>query len=240
MRLDRYLVDSGMVKTRSKAVHLIRTGNIRVDGEVVTKQSKNVSPGAKVEALRSYDYVSRGGFKIEGAFNDFGLSCDKMAILDLGCSTGGFSDFFLQNGAMEVYAVDISKDIIHASLLKEPRLHFLGGLDATDNVALKARLGEKKFDIVSIDLSNVALEVILPGLVKYLKQEGVIVALFKPAYEGGKGAVNETETKRLMSLFEAKIGNSFSVVGTHMSRLKGGPKDRGSAEAFYLLRPKRA
>ena len=237
VRLDSYLVHQGLVSTRSKAVHLIRTGKVTVNGEVVAKQSREVGDRDSVELLSGFTYVGRGGYKLEGFARGVGLECARKRVLDVGCSTGGFTDFFLQNGAASVVAVDVAGDVIDRGLLADPRLTFMGGVDARDADALRSRLGDATFDIVSIDVSNVSLGEVLPGLGRLLAPGGLIVALFKPPYEGGRGHVDAVGAEALAKRFEASLTSSFEVVARELSQLRGGAKGTGTREMFYLLRP---
>ncbi|RLG70806.1 MAG: TlyA family rRNA (cytidine-2'-O)-methyltransferase, partial [Methanobacteriota archaeon] len=185
MRLDQYLVRRGLVASRSKGVQLIKMGNVLVNGKPVLKPSFDVKSCDRVELKSKYCYVGRGGYKLE-KFLGNRLDCRGRKVLDIGCSIGGFSDFFLKQGVSKVVAVDIAEDIIDKRLLKDDRLKFFGGVDARDNKMLEMCIGDEKFDIVSVDVSIVSLKQILPCVSKFLKPNGFIVALFKPSYEGGK------------------------------------------------------
>jgi len=237
VRLDSYLVGRGLARTRSKAVHLIRTGKVTVNGEVATKQSRSVGDGDRVELLSGFTYVGRGGYKLEGFARAVGLECAGKRVLDVGCSTGGFTDFFLQNGAASVVAVDVTGDVIDRGLLANPRLRFVGGIDARDADALRGRLGDVAFDLISVDVSNVTLGEVLPGLAPFLAPGGLIVALFKPPYEGGRGRVDAAGAEALAARFEASLTGSLEVVARELSQLRGGTKGTGTREMFYLLRP---
>jgi 23S rRNA (cytidine1920-2'-O)/16S rRNA (cytidine1409-2'-O)-methyltransferase len=237
VRLDSYLVQQGLARTRSKAVHLIRTGKVTVNGEVAAKQSREVGDRDRVELLSWFTYVGRGGYKLEGFARGVGLECAGKRVLDVGCSTGGFTDFFLQAGAASVVAVDVAGDIIDKWLLADPRLTFVSGLDARDADALRFRLGDVTFDIISVDITNVPLGDVLPGLARLLAPGGLIVALFKPPYEGGMGRVDEAGAEALATRFEASLAGSFEVVARGLSQLRGGTKGTGTREMFYLLRP---
>jgi len=238
VRLDTYLVEQGLVATRSKAVHLIKSGSVAVNGAVATKRSQEVGDRDRVELLEAFSYVGRGGYKLEGFARAVGLDCSGKRVLDVGCSTGGFADFFLQNGAASVVAVDVAADVIDRRLLADPRLRFLGGVDARDAGALRGRLGDATFDLISVDVSNVSLGEVLPGLAPLLAPGGLIVALFKPPYEGGRGRVDEAGAEALAARFESSLAGAFEVVARGLSGLRGGAKGTGTREVFYLLRPR--
>ncbi len=238
MRLDLALVERGLAATRSKAVHLIRSGEVRVNGEVVRRQSREVGPDDAVELGATFRYVGRGGYKLERLASEAGLVVEGRAVLDVGCSTGGFTDFFLQRGAARVVAVDVADTALHPSLLADPRVEFHGGVDARDATALSRAVGGRAFDIVSVDVSNVPLHEVLVAVAPLVAPGGVVVALFKPPYEGGRGVVSEREALALADAFERYVGDGFEVVARATSPLRGGPKGRGTAEVLYLIRPR--
>ena len=234
MRLDHYLVKKGLVTSRSKGVHLIKTGNVIVNGKVVMKPSYNVKDYDKVELLSKYRYVGRGGYKIESFLRDR-IGCKGKSVLDIGCSIGGFSDYFLRQNASKVVAIDIASDIIDKRLLKNSRLKFFGNVDASDEKSLRAILCGEKFDIISIDISKRSLKEILPVASKFLKADGFIVTLFKPQYEGCKSVPQEEKITELMSNFENWLRKDYIVIHKDISRFRGGSKNKGRKEVFYLL-----
>lgn len=236
MRLDKYLVEKGLVGTRSKAVHLIKTENVLINGKIIQKQSYRIKSNDNVELKSNFIYVGRGGYKIEELFKSLNLNCDGKKILDLGCSIGGFSDYFLQNNALKVVSVDVAKDIIHKELLKNPRLKFHSGIDVRDKDRLLENLQDEKFDIITIDISNIPLEEILGKISSFLEQDGFIVALFKPPYEGGKGIVSEEKIEELAKNFENYIFELYKIIAKEFSHLRGGVKGKGNKEIFYILK----
>lgn len=235
MRLDKHLLEKKLAETRSKAVHLIKTGNVLVNEKLITKQAYKIKPADRVRLLSRFAYVSRGGYKIEKILKEIRLNCAGKRVLDVGCSTGGFSDVFLQKNAAKVVAVDIAKDVLHPSLQKHPRLRFFGGTDATKQEALKKALGPEKFNIISIDLSNVPLQAVLSKLSPFLEQKGMILALFKPQYQGGRGVVSSEKTRELMKRFEQTLRGSFKIIGVKPSPIRGGSKSKGNQEFIYIL-----
>ncbi len=237
MRLDIFLVKKKMAESRSKAVHLIKQGKVLVNGVQVFKQSYDVKNDDEVELAESFKYVSRGGYKIEDFFKKAGITPRGKSVLDIGCSTGGFSDFMLQNGATEVVAVDIAKNIFSKKLLKDPRVKLIERLDASNYELLKEKVGDKKFDIITIDVSNISLRKILVNIPYFLKKDGFIVCLFKPQYEGGKGVIPESQINRMAMDFEKWLKEKgFKVIFKAFSPLRGGPKGKGNKEIFYLLK----
>lgn len=238
MRLDIYLVNKDLSETRSKAVHLIKTGNVLVNGAACLKQSYNVKLTDKVEIKAEFKYVSRAGYKIEAIFRKLGFAAEGKSVLDVGCSTGGFSDFFLQQGAAKVVGLDVAKDIVDPRILAHPRFEFHGGVDACDLSALQVSLHEEKFDIISVDVSNALLRQVLPAVSHFLKSYGIILALFKPPYETGKRLGLQEEAGSLTHDFDVWLKERYEIIGKEISPLRGGAKNRGTMEIIYVLEAK--
>jgi 23S rRNA (cytidine1920-2'-O)/16S rRNA (cytidine1409-2'-O)-methyltransferase len=238
MRLDLYLVNKGLSETRSRAVHLIKTGNVQVNGVACHKQSYNVKLTDKVEIKAAFKYVSRAGYKIEAIFNKLSLRAAGKSILDVGCSTGGFSDFFLQQDAAKVVGLDLARDIVDPSILANARFTFFGGTDARDSAVLSGCLREEKFDIISVDVSNVLLKEVLPKVGAFLKPDGLILALFKPPYETGRLLGIQEEADALTHEFDTWLQERYEIIGKEVSPLRGGTKNRGTMEIVYALRAK--
>lgn len=235
MRLDIYLVET--VGSRSKAVHLIKSGKVMVNGAVCRKQSYRVKPADRVEIVEGFRYVSRGGYKIEAVFQGRSDEIQGMSVLDVGCSAGGFSDFFLQHGAARVVGIDIAEECVDPAVLSDPRFRFIGGVDARSSEELVKHLGDERFDLISVDVSNLSLRDVLPGLKRFLKSNGRIVALFKPPYEID-GGHRDADVERARSSFERWLGPEFEVIHSCPSPIRGGPKNRGTVEYLYMLQPR--
>ncbi len=235
MRLDLYLVNNGLSKTRSRAAHLIKTGNVLVNGIVCPKQSYNVKLHDSVVIKDEFKYVSRAGYKIEAIFRNLALAAFGKSILDVGCSTGGFSDFFLQQGAAKVVGLDVARDIVDPLILAHPLFRFCGGVDARDAAALNGSLLDDKFDIISVDVSNVLLKEVLPKVSAFLKSDGLILALFKPPYEAGKRLGLQEEAHAITQEFDIWLEETYTILGKEISPLRGGTKNRGTMEVVYVL-----
>ncbi len=235
MRLDIYLVE--IAGSRSKAVHLIKSGKVMVNGVICRKQSYRVKPADRIEIVEGFRYVSRGGYKIEAIFQERLDELIDLSVLDVGCSAGGFSDFFLQHGAARVVGIDIAEECVDPTILSDPRFRFIGGVDAGSSEELLRHLDGEKFDLISVDVSNVSLREVLPNLRGFLRSKGRIVALFKPPYEID-GGHREEDVEMARNSFERWLEPDFEVIHACPSPIRGGPKNRGTIEYLYLLRPR--
>lgn len=232
-------MERGLVETRAKAQALILSGRVLVGGRIVTKSGAPVRPDQAISlAPAPRPFVSRGGAKLEGALDDFGLSCEGTAALDVGASTGGFTDCLLRRGAARVYAVDVGEKLFDETLRKDPRVIVLEKVNF--RYAPEALLPER-VDFATVDVSFITLRHILPALCRFLLPGANVLALVKPQFEVGKewvgkGGVVRDEGKRLEAVrsvaeFAGTLG--FSVIGQAESRVKG-PK--GNKEFFLHLR----
>lgn len=238
MRLDVYLVSTGLVQTRNRALHLIKTGMVFVNGKQEIKQSRSVEPSDIIKLKEEFRYVSRGGYKIEKIFQNSGLAVSGSEVLDLGCSTGGFSDFFLQNGALKVIGVDIADEKPHKKIMTDPRFIFRGGVDVRNADALYAAAEGKKYDFISIDLNNVCLTAFLSRAAQLLKKGGLLVVLFKPPYETGSKVIAPDKLGVITASFVKEIAPQFVILKSDVSPIRGGALNRGTMEALFLLRPR--
>ncbi|MGB9758015.1 MAG: TlyA family RNA methyltransferase [Candidatus Bipolaricaulaceae bacterium] len=239
-RLDLVLVERGLAPSRAKAQALILAGQVRVDGVLVDKPGAAVSPAAHIELLSSPRYVSRGGEKLAAALQAFGIDPTGKVCLDIGASTGGFTDCLLQHGARKVYAVDVGRGLLHWKLRNDPRVVVKEGLNA--RYLRFEDIGEE-VDLVTIDVSFISLRLILPRLSGLVRPDGVVLPLVKPQFEAGrakvkKGVVRESQIHRdvlesLAKFVEEEL--NWSVVDSVPSPLLG-PK--GNREFFLQILPR--
>ncbi len=186
-RLDRMLVTRGFVESRELASRLILAGAVRVDGVPVNKQAKLVPIDAKIELTqRRGPFVSRGGDKLVAALDAFQIDPRGLIALDVGCSTGGFTDCLLQRGARRVYAVDVGYGQLAWRLRQDPRVVVL----ERHNIRhLPLALVPDLIDLAVIDVSFISLTLVLPCVLRFLASEASVVALVKPQFEVGRGQV---------------------------------------------------
>lgn len=178
MRLDKWLVECGLVESREKAQELIRAGEVLVDGKPVVKPAASIEPDSKITLLRQPKYVGRGGEKLEAALRRWDIPLHGMVCADVGACTGGFTDCLLQHGAAKVYAIEAGHGQLHPRLQDDPRVVSLENTDARTLQAL-----QEPVNLVVIDVSFVSLEEILPGVFRWLDEGGEVWALLKPQFE---------------------------------------------------------
>jgi 23S rRNA (cytidine1920-2'-O)/16S rRNA (cytidine1409-2'-O)-methyltransferase len=187
-RIDQLLVERGLAESRQRAQALIIAGYVRVDGHKIEKPGHNVAEDCAIEVTDRPRYVSRGGLKLEGALRDFHLDVTGFACLDVGASTGGFTDCLLQHGAARVYAFDVGNGQIDWKLRNDPRVVVREGLNA--RYLKPADVGEP-VDLIVCDVSFISVTLILPVLPPLLRTPGAMVILIKPQFEVGRDQVGK-------------------------------------------------
>ncbi|KXS42021.1 MAG: 23S rRNA (cytidine1920-2'-O)/16S rRNA (cytidine1409-2'-O)-methyltransferase [Candidatus Frackibacter sp. T328-2] len=187
-RLDKLVTEKGFFPSRSKAKRAIMAGLVLVEGEVVDKAGTQIDLEAEIKIKgKVHPYVSRGGLKLEKALEVFAVDVQDKIIIDIGASTGGFTDCALQNGAKKVYAVDVGYGQLDWKLRQDERVV---SLERTNARYLKPEDFDIKFPLVTIDVAFISLTKILPALVNLLTEDGEVIALIKPQFEAGPENVN--------------------------------------------------
>ena len=191
MRLDRYLTDNNFFPSREKAQTAIKHETVMVDGRIVTKASMEITDAMRVEVIDLFNkYVSMGGLKLEKAIKDFGLDFAGKAVLDIGSSTGGFTDCALQHGAASVTAVDVGTDQLVASLRDDPRVTSIENKDFRE--LTPEEVHNQLFDYIVSDVSFISLTYIIPYVDCFLKPDGRMVFLIKPQFEAGPSFLSKS------------------------------------------------
>jgi len=233
-RLDQTLVERGLVSTRSQGESWIRLGKVFVDGRVETKPGYLVGEGSKVELKTSEQYVSRAGLKLASVAASFKLNFTDKIVLDVGSSTGGFTDYALQHGAKKVVAVEVGTNQLHPSLIGHPKIELHERTDIRDVHELSPTP-----DIVVIDVSFVSLRDILPHIIKLCSKQTEIVAMVKPQFEAinaslkHKGVIKNDRMRRdILKDFEDWAKTYFVVIEKADSQVAGA---KGNLERFYCL-----
>ena len=190
IRLDQLLVKKGLVESRQKAKALIMAGAAFVDGKRIEKPGYMVSESASISIKKDIfpKYVSRGGIKLEAALKAFGVDPSGKVFLDVGASTGGFTDCLLQHGAKKVIAIDVGYGQLHWKLRQDPRVKIL---EKTNIRYLTPEILNEKADGATIDVSFISLKLVIPPVSKLLKEDAIIIALIKPQFEVGKEKVGK-------------------------------------------------
>ena len=190
-RLDQALVERGLCESREKARRAVMAGSVRLNGQVARKPSDPVKPADEVALEAGEKYVSRGGLKLEHALREFRLEVTGAVAIDLGASTGGFTDCLLQHGAARVYAVDVGSGQLAWTLRQDPRVVVMEKTNARELTAAKMPTPFAPADLVTADCSFISLRKILPPAVALLRAAGKIVALIKPQFEAGKAEADK-------------------------------------------------
>jgi 23S rRNA (cytidine1920-2'-O)/16S rRNA (cytidine1409-2'-O)-methyltransferase len=234
LRLDALVVERGLFETRSKAQAAIMAGQVKVDGTPVTKAGESVKEDAEIELVGpACPYVSRGGLKLESALKAFAPAIKGRACLDLGASTGGFTDCLLQNGAAKVYAVDVGTAQLDAKLKADPRVVSREQVHARD---LAPEQFDPRPDLCVIDVSFISLTQVLPPALACLKRPAEILALVKPQFEVGpklapKGVVRDQAARDLAIAKVREAAGGLGLVEKGLSEASPkGPK--GNLEYF--------
>ena len=232
-RLDTELAKRGLTQSRSQAENLIRLGQIEVDGRIASKPGQPVGPDSIIKLLASERYVSRAGLKLASVAANFKIDFTDEVVLDIGSSTGGFTDYALRHGASKVIAVDVGTDQLHPSLRSDERIELHEKTDIRDFVT------DQTIDIIVGDVSFISLREILPHVAKNLMQSSTqLVAMVKPQFEAGRGQVNKGVIKndkvrrQILADFEEWSQRYFVVRDKRDSDVAG---QKGNVERFYLL-----
>ena len=236
MRLDIYLTEKSLCKSRTAAQSLIKSGGVFLNGKPCAKPSQEVSDDDSVEVTgEQLRYVGRGGLKLEAALERFGLDISGAECVDIGSSTGGFTDCMLQHGAAKVWAVDVGRDQLDGKLRSDPRVVSMEQTDIRD-----AELPQ--VDFIGTDVSFISLRLILPHIFRLLKAGGRAVALIKPQFEAGranlskKGIVRDEKVRLRVrddiAGFAEECG--LTVVGTEVSPITGG--DGNTEYLMYVVK----
>lgn len=235
-RLDRLLVERNLVSSRERAKALIMEGRVFVDGKVIVKAGTLIRDDALIK-IKDFDipYVSRGGLKLEAAFKHFNIDVKGKIAMDVGASTGGFTDCLLQHGVARVYCIDVGYGQLAWKLRSDERVYIL---ERTNIRYLPKEKIPELVDIATIDVSFISLRKVIPRVLDFLKDDGEIIALIKPQFEVGKGEVDKggiikKEEKRLKAVEEVK--KFIDSLGLKIKGLMQSPITGGKGNIEYLI-----
>jgi 23S rRNA (cytidine1920-2'-O)/16S rRNA (cytidine1409-2'-O)-methyltransferase len=237
-RLDRLLVERGIVPSRQRAQAMIMAGKVLVNNRPVDKAGFFVGQNDDIE-LKGKDipYVSRGGLKLEGALQSLKVNPDGLVCLDVGASTGGFTDCLLQNGAARVYAVDVGYGQLAWKLRQDPRVEVI---ERTNIRHMQPEVIGEPVDLSTIDVSFISLKIVVPAVAAFIKSDARILALIKPQFEVGKDQVGKGGVVRDANLHTSVIqslSEFFVELGFLSEKVIPSPilGPKGNQEFFILL-----
>ena len=236
-RLDNLLLERGIVQSRERAKGLILSGDVRVNGNPVNKVGTLIDENAEIEITKDIPYVSRGGLKLEKAIKEFNINVKDKVAIDVGASTGGFTDCLIQYGAKKVYAVDVGYGQLAWKLRNDPRVVIIERKNV--RYIKPSDIGEP-VDIATIDVSFISLKLVLPVVKNLLKENGEIIALIKPQFEVGRGEVGkggivrekEQHEKVISEIKSFAIDSGFKVLNVTKSPIAG---QKGNVEFLIYL-----
>ena len=237
-RLDIFLFDTGFAESIEAAKALIMSGRVLVNDQKIDKAGELIDAGSDIRILgEEIKYVSRGGIKLEKAISEFNVNVKDVIALDIGASTGGFTDCLLQSGAKKVYAVDVGYGLLAWKLRNDPRVV---NIEKANIRYLDKSLIKDKIDIITIDVSFTSLIKVIPSVLDFLKTSGIIIALIKPQFElekedVEKGGVVRDEKKHEKAIEKIKnfaITLGLTIKGVIKSPISG---HKGNREFFICM-----
>ena len=234
IRLDNLLVDRKMVESRSQAESYIKLGKVAVDGIKRTKPGFFVDVNSELKILQQVQYVSRAGLKLESVAKKMRIDFRNKTVLDVGSSTGGFTDYSLKNGANKVIAVDVGTDQLH------PKLRLNKKVELHEKTDIRNFKTDQKIDVVVIDVSFISIKEILPSVVNLSNKNTKIGAMVKPQFEAGRNGTvngvvkNNSYRRKILQDFENWCrSNNLYIENKRDSEVKGA---KGNQERFYILK----
>jgi 23S rRNA (cytidine1920-2'-O)/16S rRNA (cytidine1409-2'-O)-methyltransferase len=236
-RLDALLHQKGLANSRTQAAALVMAGRVLVEGKLSTKPGYLLYPEVSLRVTTPPKYVSRAGEKLESVAAKLGLVFKGKTVLDVGSSTGGFTDYALQSGARKVYAVDVGRDQLEQKIREHPQVVAMERTDIRNVEQLP-----EPIELVLVDVSFISLRLLLVGIKKLLGDDGEIVAMVKPQFEANrktasmhKGVIkNDTIRRQIFKDFEQWVKAEFKIIDKADSKVAGA---KGNLERFYRLKP---
>jgi len=217
VRLDKALVAKSLVETEAKAQQAIDARIVSVNGAIAVSHGFMVAPSDELLVVVPPKFVSRGGFKLEAAIAEFDLDLKDKRVLDVGASTGGFTDCALQHGAREVVALDVGKNLLHEKIAKDPRVVVIENTNARE-IARFVKAGKpnfgKLFDVVVVDLSFISVHEVLGQILSALKNEGSLIVLVKPQFEASKSEADKASGVITDSVIHSRVCQEVATTAT--------------------------
>lgn len=232
-RLDKALVERGLVATRSQAESYIRLSQVRVNEKFITKPGHMVAPNDEISLQATEQYVSRAALKLDSVAQTLNLTFQNKTMLDVGSSTGGFTDYALQHGTKKVYAVELGTNQMHPSLRGDARI------ELHEKTDIRNFQPTEHIDVVVMDVSFISLREILPHIAKITDTNTQVVAMVKPQFEAQKSGLkhkgvikNDRMRREILKDFELWVQDLYRIVNKADSHISGA---KGNLERFYLL-----
>jgi len=236
-RIDKLLVDRGLVKSRDVARRLIMAGKVRACGKVVQKPHTQVKEEAEILLEHKSEFVSRGGFKLRKVLEEFKIDAANRICMDIGASTGGFTDCLLKSGAKKIYAVDVGKGLLDYTLQNDAKII---NIEKTNARYLDSGIIPEKIEIAVMDVSFISVTKIIPAVLDLITDDGIMAILIKPQFESerkdvGKGGIVKDPDIHIKVL--KKLRDFFADLGIRINGLTFSPiKGRkGNIEYFFVL-----
>lgn len=238
-RLDKIILQRGLISTRTRCEKIIKNFGVLVDGKLEKKPGKKFSVDAEIKLVsEEIPWVSRGALKLEEARINWEIDFADKTVLDIGASTGGFTEVALENGAEKVFCVDVGTNQLHEKIRNHPKVV---NIEKTHVRSLTHQIIDAEIDIVVIDVSFISLHKVIPFCVPFLKKDGIVIALIKPQFEVGKENIGKGGIVKSQSLYPSviqgieKLGNECNLqsIGTIDSPILGGD---GNKEFLILLK----
>ena len=239
-RIDQLLVERGLFESRARARAALEAGGVRVEGVQVTRPSELVEEHAALEAEPAHDYVGRGALKLKHALTLWPVEVEDKVALDIGASTGGFTEVLLRRGARHVYAVDVGREQLHPKIASDPRVSNLEGVDAR---ALDRTLIPEMPDLVVCDASFIGLAKVLPRALELAAQQAALIALVKPQFEAGPADVGKgglVKDPAVHARVLADITDWLEARGWRVEASTESPIEGGSGAREHLILASRA
>ena len=234
MRLDVYLTEKGLAPSRSRAVELIRNGAVAVNGRVADKPSTDVEGKTVTVTGEELPFVGRGGLKLQGALDAFGVDVTGLVCLDLGASTGGFTDCLLQRGAVKVYALDVGQGQLHEKLRADARVVCLEKRNARE---MRRADFPEQISLVTSDLSFISQRLVYGAVFDVLSDNGAFLSLVKPQFEAGRAALNKkgiVKDKKDHERVIAELAEAGAGYGLYMQKICRSPITGGDGNIEYI------
>lgn len=226
MRIDKLLVEKDLFDSREKAKRALMAGNVKIENEIIDKPGTKVDVESNIDVLERMKYVSRGGYKLEKALNDFKIDIEGKICMDIGASTGGFTDCMLQNNAKKVFAVDVGYGQLDWSLRNNPKVKVY---ERTNFRYFETESIEEKIYFFTADVSFISLKHIFPNVNKLSEKNSIFLTLIKPQFEAGRDKVEkggiirniDTHYEVLENVLKIAFENSFYIEKLTFSPIKG-------------------